>query len=351
MVVGYHYGFAFPLTPPRPLAGVVAAPVNGLWFGWIGVELFFVISGYVILATAERRDARQFVRARVLRLVPAVWICATTTALLLLTVPGVDIGSVAHGWVNAVAFVPIGVQIDGSYWTLAIEIVFYGLVATVLALRRNDRWVWRVVLYLGAISLDYWMMQAAFADNPAFPTRARMLTLMPHGVFFALGAALRRLSTETWSWRLAVFSLALAWGCCFEIAVRSATVARDYQLTISPYLPIAVFLAGVVVVALAVRLQSAMARILPARLATHIGMATYPLYLVHQAAGAVVIAWLTATGAPYSLAAMVVGALSLGFALWCAAIPEPGLRERLARFRLPRAPAPDSLPIASPPTG
>ena len=38
-----------------------------------------------------------------------------------------------------------------------------------------------MVLYLGAISLDYWMMQAAFADNPAFPTRARMLTLMPHG--------------------------------------------------------------------------------------------------------------------------------------------------------------------------
>ena len=346
MVVGYHYGFAFPLTPPRPLAGVVAAPVNGLWFGWVGVELFFVISGYVILGTAERRDTRQFVRARVLRLVPAVWICATTTALLLLTVPGVDIGSVAHGWVDAVAFVPIGVQIDGSYWTLAIEIVFYGLVATVIALRRNDRWVWRAVLYLGAISLDYWMMQAAFADNPAFPTRARMLTLLPHGVFFALGAVLYRLSTKSWSWQLAGFSLALAWGCCFEIVVRATTVARDYQLTIGPYLPIAVFLAGVVVVALAVRLQPAMARTVPSRHAARIGMATYPLYLVHQAAGAVVIAWLTAAGTPYCLASMVVGALSLGFALWCAAIPEPWLRERLTRVRLLRVPAPGRSRIA-----
>ena len=205
------------------------------------------------------------------------------------------------------------------------------------------------MLYLGAISLDYWMMQAAFADNPAFPTRARMLTLMPHGVFFALGALLRRLPTETWSWRLAVFSLALTWGCCFEIAVRATTVARDYHLTIGPHLPIAVFLAGVVVVALAVRLQPVMARTAPSRHAARIGMATYPLYLVHQAAGAVVIAWLTAVGTPYYLASMVVGALSLGFARWCAAIPDPWLRERLTHVRLLRAPAPDSLPIASPP--
>ncbi|WP_294212719.1 acyltransferase [uncultured Sphingomonas sp.] len=346
MVVGYHYGFAFPLTPPRPLAGVVAAPVNGLWFGWVGVELFFVISGYVILATAERLDARQFVRARVLRLVPAVWICATTTALLLLTVPGVDIGSVAHGWVDAVAFLPIGVQIDGSYWTLAIEIAFYALITTSLALGGGERALWKVVLYLGAISLDYWMMQAAFAHDPAFPTRARMLTLMPHGVFFALGAVLYRLSTKSWSWQLAGFSLALAWGCCFEIVVRATTVERDYHLTIGPHLPIAVFLAGVVVVALAVRLQPVMAWTVSSRHAARIGMATYPLYLVHQAAGAVVIAWLTAAGAPYYLASMVVGALSLGFALWCAALPEPWLRERLTRVRLLRAPAPGRSRIA-----
>ncbi|MFV3549581.1 acyltransferase family protein, partial [Mycobacterium tuberculosis] len=86
------------------------------------MELFFVISGYVILATAERRTARQFLRARVLRLVPAVWICATITAALLLAVPGAASGIVALGWFDAVAFMPVGIQIDGSYWTLAIEI-------------------------------------------------------------------------------------------------------------------------------------------------------------------------------------------------------------------------------------
>jgi peptidoglycan/LPS O-acetylase OafA/YrhL len=351
MVVGHHYGLAFPMTPPRPLAGLSVASTPALWSGWVGVELFFVISGYVILATAERRTARQFVRARVLRLVPAVWICATITAALLLAVPGAAGGTVALGWFDAVAFMPVGIQIDGSYWTLAIEIGFYAVVAAALAFGRTERAGWRVIVYLGAISLDYWMMQAAFANDPAFPTRARMLTLLPHGVFFALGAVLRRLSTGRRSWQLAGFAVALAWACCFEIALRTATFARDYQLAYSPQEPTALFLTGVTVVALAARLQPAMVRIIPSRAAIRLGLATYPLYLIHQAAGAVVIAWLMASGLPYCPAAILVAGLALGFALWCAAAPEPWLRAHLARVRLPRAPAPDSLPIASPPIG
>lgn len=208
-----------------------------------------------------------------------------------------------------------------------------------------------MIVYLGAISLDYWMMQAAFANDPAFPTRARMLMLLPHGVFFALGAVLRRLSTGRWSWQLAGFGVALAWACCFEIAVRTATFARDFQLAYSPQEPIALFLTGVTVVALAVRLQPAMVWIIPSRTAIRLGLATYPLYLIHQAAGAVVIAWLMAAGLPYYPAAILVSGLALGFALWCAAVPEPCLRARLTHVRLLRAPAPDSLPIASPPTG
>ena len=133
--------------------------------------------------------------------------------------------------------------------------------------------------------------------------------------------------------------------------MRTATFARDYQLAYSPQEPIALFLTGVTVVALAVRLQPAMVRIIPSRAAIRLGLATYPLYLIHQAAGAVVIAWLMAVGLPYYPAAILVAGIALGFALWCATVPEPWLRAHLARFRLPRAPAPDSLPIASPPTG
>ena len=128
--------------------------------------------------------------------------------------------------------------------------------------------------------------------------------------------------------------------------MRTATFARDYQLAYSPQEPIALFLTGVTVVALAVRLQPAMVRIIPSRAAIRLGLATYPLYLIHQAAGAVVIAWLMAAGLPYYPAAILVAGIALGFALWCAAVPEPQLRARIARVRLPRAPAPGRPRIA-----
>jgi len=55
-------------------------------FGWIGVEIFFVISGYVIAFSAESSTAGVFLESRVLRLVPGAWICATLSALFLLAI-------------------------------------------------------------------------------------------------------------------------------------------------------------------------------------------------------------------------------------------------------------------------
>ena len=54
------------------------------WFGWVGVEIFFVISGFVIANSASRASPTQFLLGRALRLYPAVWVCATATLLVLL---------------------------------------------------------------------------------------------------------------------------------------------------------------------------------------------------------------------------------------------------------------------------
>ncbi|MGD5438086.1 hypothetical protein QUS99_22630, partial [Xanthomonas citri pv. citri] len=57
-----------------------AAPFT--WFGWVGVEIFFVISGFVIANSASQASPGEFLLGRALRLYPAVWVCATATFLV-----------------------------------------------------------------------------------------------------------------------------------------------------------------------------------------------------------------------------------------------------------------------------
>src|SRR5688572_29637953 len=52
-------------------------------FGFMGVPLFFMISGFVILMTAQNRSGLQFVNSRIARLYPSFWICVLLSALAL----------------------------------------------------------------------------------------------------------------------------------------------------------------------------------------------------------------------------------------------------------------------------
>ena len=58
------------------------------WFGWVGVEIFFVISGFVIANSASKSSAIEFLFSRALRLYPAVWVCSTATFIVLLLFAG-----------------------------------------------------------------------------------------------------------------------------------------------------------------------------------------------------------------------------------------------------------------------
>src|SRR6201985_753034 len=103
-----------------------AAPFT--WFGWVGVEIFFVISGFVIANSASRSSPTQFLIGRALRLYPAVWVCATATLLVLLLFGGGPASKFIMPYIHAMLLVPEGVtkqSLDVIYWTLAAEMAFY----------------------------------------------------------------------------------------------------------------------------------------------------------------------------------------------------------------------------------
>lgn len=356
-VMAYHFGTVAPLLAEAPvrLFDAAAALPSGAaawtWCGWVGVQIFFVISGYVIALSAEGASAADFLRRRALRLVPAAWLCASLTAAALLAASTVPAATVLERWGSAMLFVPRTYPIDGSYWTLGVETAFYLLCA--FALRGRALTVERLGIGLGALSVGFWAMQTAIPMTQrilgSMPMR---LTLLPHGCFFALGVVLYALRSRPgdrslWGLGVAFFATGVA-----QIVDQADAQSWTAWGVLYPWLPVLAFAAGVAVVARADALQALVARALSRRVVTLLGLATYPLYLLHQVLGSALIAALASRGAPAAAALLGSAAAMIALAVVLTATAEPALRRWMAgRLIPPRGRRRDTRPSASLPAG
>jgi exopolysaccharide production protein ExoZ len=116
---------------------VVAEHIDFIGVGWSGVDIFFVISGFVIAKTGRQGSAAQFYTRRLFRIVPIYWlgtILVFTVALIapsLLRHTTTDVPSL----VKSLFFIPY-VKSSGLLepvlflgWTLNYEMFFYTLYA------------------------------------------------------------------------------------------------------------------------------------------------------------------------------------------------------------------------------
>lgn len=100
--------------------------------GYMGVELFFIISGFVIynslrlIPDSDKLDWRAYLQSRFLRLYPLFWILCSITYLLTITIGQEHLPF--YKYLLNLLIINNGQtanMIDGSYWTLTIEILFY----------------------------------------------------------------------------------------------------------------------------------------------------------------------------------------------------------------------------------
>ncbi|MDY7094156.1 MAG: acyltransferase [Acidobacteriota bacterium] len=163
LVLGRHGSKVF-LSPEQPFFQL--GPWNGaslLINGWSGVDLFFVLSGFLIAyhllrrwsADSWRPQARRYVQKRLLRIVPAYY--AFLLLVVLGGVPGYAISREDLGWRTAYHllflqdYLPADIVV--AFWSLGVEEKFY-LVAPLLvvplglasAAAGRARWRWVAVL-------------------------------------------------------------------------------------------------------------------------------------------------------------------------------------------------------------
>ena len=144
----------------------------GQWFfaGYAGVALFFLVSGYVIPASLERRgDVRGFWIGRIFRLYPMYLVTIALLAVLAVTgrnpVPTYAATHPARGSAAYLSMLPTLLRVPevvGVAWTLAYEMAFYLLVSGLFALRLHR--------FSGPVALGF--AGAALAVGAALPVAA-----------------------------------------------------------------------------------------------------------------------------------------------------------------------------------
>ncbi|MGK3941741.1 acyltransferase [Streptomyces caeruleatus] len=282
MVAVHHYAGTNRVDQPgnriwdRPVSDIMPTVFRFASYGWIGVEIFFVISGFVICMSCWGRSPRQFFTSRVIRLYPAYWFAIVFTTAVLVALPGVWDRLRTRDILLNFTMLQSGsgvMNVDGVYWTLWSELRFYLLFLVV---------VWSGLTYRKVVVFCcVWGAAAMLAPISKLPLLE--LVANPEGAwYFIAGLSLylmHRFGQDLLLWGI----LALAW----LMGQRELGIRIDEVEHVSGWrgsvLIFTVFLLAMVAIAL-----GATDRVRWKWLVTA-GALTYPLYLMHYAAGTTLI--------------------------------------------------------------
>ncbi|MGH8464746.1 MAG: acyltransferase family protein, partial [Pseudomonas sp.] len=344
MVMLFHFGFRGAIDGAflhQPYPEIITSWAR---YGYLGVDLFFMISGFVILLTVDTGKGvpSHFAASRVSRLYPVFWVAATLTFLLMWGRPhpfGVGLGDyfLNLGMIpEALGAAPV----DGVYWTLAVELHFYLLVGLYLLILQRHVSIERM--------LGIWLvLLCILAPTQAGRYLLRTAVLADAGAFFIAGCLFYRVWSQGWT-RARILLLVLAWGCTLIVAHRGAlSISEEYHTVVLPWLVCAMITACFVIFAVLCMQRKWFG--FGGGLAIVLGALTYPLYLVHQNIGYVLINRLApAFGQWLALVAAIAGVMGIAWLLHrCVERPFNG---RLRRWLEPRLRFLDLKPIYDHPT-
>lgn len=285
--------------------------------GHYGVHLFFLISGFVILMTAEKtNNISEFAFSRFSRLFPAYWVAIAVTVVVYFVLPvpgGLDTRHIVmraianlimvENWFN------IG-TLDGVYWTLQVEMLFYIVLAILIRLHSVDKAlpvmtsivIWSLVDHL-VIPRDVWPFYQAI----------RRLAFIDVAFLFTLGILIYRLQRQTFNRRHALVVF---------LCLASPATANYFPNNPISDTGISALLAVILYLASKEKIKA-----LAWKPLLFLGAISYSLYLIHHSLGQALLYYADRRGldANAALAAVLVICTVLAY-LMRVFVELPGLR-------------------------
>ncbi len=261
--------------------------------GFLGVDVFFVISGFVITASLSSREPRTlgtfllaFYQRRIKRLLPALLTCVIVTGVAICVVDPEPHESLrtglyalfglsnVHLYLQAIDYFAPSAQVNAftHTWSLGVEEQFYLIYPLLFWLCLSRGSVRRMTLWMGWLSLmSIGIFAWLFAESPAagyFMTPARFWELGAGCLVFAL----RHSRPLVWvTRRIEAKSMVLI------VALLAVMFMPEERIVLSTCLAVAI--SGMLLLGPSV--TSPGYRLLSSRLMRYVGLISYSLYLWH----------------------------------------------------------------------
>lgn len=341
-VVAFHYLYRGQqgawITDQAP-----AALAEVMRYGYLGVYLFFIISGYVIFKSAQGVTVRAFVASRVARLYPAYWVAVCLTAglawSLASTTFGVSLRDFLINLTMVMHWLPLSLGValvDGAYWSLAVEFQFYLMIGLIL---------WTGTLARIEALLTGWLMLSIvdFVRRMYLPEVWLALEWAP---LFSAGILFHQVRHEGMTRQRYL----LLW-CCYMVALAHATIPGELlKGSVDGSARSAWVVAAVLTLCFGVfaLIAAGRWRLRGSALIKWIGALTYPVYLLHQNIGYLLLESWKGSGLGFAMRLTGVVAVVLLLSVLVHQGIERRLGPRLRRWIDPVASRPQDRPRGGP---